>query len=145
MSDSEGVDMRNQLNKMKKSIGYTSEADIDDRIATIEFKLWTDTISLKEEKEFLKEIAELKKSRPKVAQVKNMEDSLQNRDLGGNLREQIGTINEEMALYRDGKRKVQEQMKELTEGRNAQLGDLSGVIEQRDAIGKKIADKVKER
>merc|ERR1712050_154251 len=85
----EGIQMKNQLNKMKKSIGYTSEADIDDRIATIEFKLWTDTLSLKEEKEYLKEIAELKKSRPKVAQVKNMEDSLQNRDLGGNLREQM--------------------------------------------------------
>merc|ERR1719277_1993088 len=145
MSDSEGVDMRNQLNKMKKSIGYTSEADIDDRIATIEFKLWTDTLSLKEEKDFLKEIAELKKSRPKVAQVKNMEDSLQNRDLGGNLREQIQTINEEMALYRDGKRKVQEKMTELVESRKDKLGDLDEVMNQRNEIGKKIADKVKER
>merc|ERR1719277_348736 len=145
MSDSEGVDMRNSLNKMKKSIGYTSEGDIDERIATIEFKLWTDTLSLKEEKEYLKEIAELKKNRPKVAHVKNMEDSLQNRDLGGNLREQIQTINEEMALYRDGKKKVQEKMTELMESRRDKLGDLDEVMNQRNEIGKKIADKVKER
>merc|ERR1719188_1614292 len=78
----EGVDMRSQLNKMKKSIGYTSESDIDDRIATIEFKLWTDTISLKEEKDLLKEISELKKNRPKVGKVNQMDDALKNRDSG---------------------------------------------------------------
>merc|ERR1740121_1296990 len=113
----EGVDMRNQLNKMKKSIGFTSESDIDDRIATLEFKLQTDTISLKEEKEYLKEIQELKRNRPKVSQVNKMEDSFQNRDIGGNLKEQIGNINEEMALYRDGKRKVQEKMALYRDGK----------------------------
>ena len=30
----EGVKMRNQLNKMKKSIGFTSKTDIDERIAS---------------------------------------------------------------------------------------------------------------
>merc|ERR1712217_707937 len=73
---------KNDLAKMKKSIGYGSEADIDDRIASIEFKLWTDTIPLKEEKALLKELSELKKSRPKVAQVKDMEANLQTGDKG---------------------------------------------------------------
>merc|ERR1719446_650082 len=63
------IQAKNDLQKMKKSIGYKDEAAIDDRIATIEFKLWTDTIALKEEKALLKELSELKKSRPKVAQV----------------------------------------------------------------------------
>merc|ERR1740121_2959949 len=70
---------------------------------------------------------------------------LQNRDLGGNLKEQIGTINEEIALYRDGKRKVQEKMTALMDSRKEQLGDLPKIIEDRDSIGKKIAEKIKER
>merc|ERR1719437_295938 len=50
-----------------------------------------------------------------------------------------------MALYRDGKRQVSEKMKELTEGRQAQLGDLPQIIEKRDEISKKIQEKVQER
>lgn len=46
----EKTDALNQINKMKRTIGYDSEASIDDRIATIEFKLWTESITLKEEK-----------------------------------------------------------------------------------------------
>jgi len=141
----EGIDMRNQLNKMKKSIGYNSEADIDERIASIEFKMWTDTISLKEEKEYLKEIADLKKNRPKVSQVNKMQDSLATRDTGSNLRENIGSINEEMALYRDGKRQVQEKLTTLNGERKEQLGDLPQYIEQREAIGKKVQEKIQER
>merc|ERR1719498_2218554 len=76
------IQAKNDLQKMKKSIGYSSEADIDDRIASIEFKLWTDTIALKEEKALMKELSELKKSRPKVAQVKTMEENLQTGDRG---------------------------------------------------------------
>merc|ERR1712060_424170 len=71
------IQAMNDLRKMKKSIGYESEDKIDDRIASIEFKLWTDTIPLKEEKALLKELSELKKSRPKVAQVREKEATLQ--------------------------------------------------------------------
>merc|ERR1719373_786883 len=136
--------MRSQLNKMKKPIGYTKEQDIDERIATIEFKLNTDTMSLKEEKEYLKEIAELKRNRPKVSQVNKLEGDVANRDFG-NFKEQIGNLNEELALYRDGKRKVQEKLSALMESRKEQLGDLPTIIEERDGIGKKIAEKVAER
>merc|ERR1712083_289813 len=71
----EGINMKNDLNKMKKSIGYTSEVEIDNRIATIEFKLNTESVSLKEEKKYLLELQELKKSRPKVSKVNNMKDN----------------------------------------------------------------------
>merc|ERR1712228_424493 len=102
---------------MGKSIGYTSESAIDDRIAEIEFLLRTESHSLKQEKDFLKEIQDLKRNRPKVGQLHKMEDSLASRDTGANLRESIGTINEEMALYRDGKRQVSAKLAELNESR----------------------------
>jgi len=139
------IEDRQKLNKMKKAVGYTNEVDIDERIATIEFKLWTDTISLKEEKEYLKEIAELKKTRPNVSKVKAMESSLQNRDSGSAMKEQIGNINEEMAAYRGGKAKVQEKLSKLMEERKEQLGDLPQIIEQREALSKKIQEQIQER
>jgi len=141
----EGAEMKNQLGKLKKSIGYTSEADIDQRIAEIEHKMVTESSSLKQEKDYLKEIQELKRSRPKVGQVHRMESSLASRDTGASLKESIGTINEEMALYRDGKRQVSAKLAELNESRKDQLGDLPKYIEQRTELGKKIQDEMNKR
>merc|ERR1740121_1125338 len=137
--------MRSQLSKMKKSIGYTSESAIDERIASIELWLRTETMSLKEEKDYMKEIAELKKARPKVGQVGAMENALASRDTGANLKENIGAINEEMALYRDGKRQVSQALAALNESRKEQLGDLPKYIEERDEIGKKIKAEMMKR
>jgi len=141
----EGLEMKNNLQKMKKAIGYTSEAEIDERIALIEYRMVSESISLKEEKELMKEISELKKNRPKVSKVNAMQDSLNNRDTGAGLKEDIGTINEQLNMYRDGKRKVQEQLTALNEARKEQMGDLPQIIEQRDALGKKIQEKIQER
>lgn len=141
----EGVEMRNQLNKMKKSIGFTSEADIDERIASLEFKLWTDTVSLKEEKEMLKEMQELRKNRPKVSQVNKMEDSLQNRDTGKSYKEQIEIINQQVTVYRDAKRAVSEEFSALMESRKEQMGDLPKIFEQREELSKQIQELIKER
>merc|ERR1712139_747304 len=74
----EGAAMKAEMGKMKKSIGYTSEASIDERIATIEFKMWTESCSLKDEKSYMAELEELKKNRTKVAEVNQLEDKLQN-------------------------------------------------------------------
>jgi len=141
----EGADMRTQLGKMKKSIGYTSESAIDDRIAEIDLLLREQSHTIKVEKEFLKEIQELKRSRPKVGQLHKMEDSMANRDTGANLRENIGTINEEMALYRDGKRQVSQNLATLNESRKTQLGDLPTYIEERDELGKQIKAQMDKR
>jgi len=141
----EGADMRNQLSKMKKSIGYTSETDIDDRIASIERTLVTESLSLKQEKDYLREIQDLKRNRPKVGQYHKMEDSLANRDTGANLRDSISTINEEMALYREGKRTVSQNLAKLNEERKDQLGDLPKYIEQREALAKQIKEEFDKR
>merc|ERR1740123_1415665 len=141
----EGADMRNQLSKMKKRIGFTSEAAIDDRIADIELWLRTETFTLKQEKDYLKEIQELKRNRPKVGQVRGLEEGFASRDTGANLRENIGAINEEMALYRDGKRQVSQALAALNESRKDQLGDLPTYIQEREALGAKIKEQMDKR
>lgn len=141
----EGREMRQQLNKMRKSIGYETEGAIDERIATIEFKLWTDSISLKEEKKYLQEIQELKRNRPKVSQVHKMEDNLQTFTEGLSMKEKVGKINEEWAKFREQKKAVQLKLTELTEARKEQLGDLPDIIAARDELSKQIGEKIKER
>merc|ERR1712061_314426 len=89
------IQAKNDLQKMKKSIGYESEEKIDERIANIEFKLWTDSIPLKEEKALLKELSELKKSRPKVAQVREKEATLQTVGKSPGQKDTIAALNEE--------------------------------------------------
>merc|ERR1719191_172506 len=106
----EGRVARDDLNKLKKSIGYTSEAEIDERIASIEFKLWTDSVTLKEEKKMLAEIAELKKNRPKVSMVNKKEGELQNFDPAAGGKEQIGEINAQLGVLRDERRKVSDKL-----------------------------------
>merc|ERR1719215_139946 len=141
----EGVDMKNQLSKMRKSIGYNTESEIDDRLASIEFKMWTGSIPLKEEKELLKEIQELKKKRPKVSQVNQLEANIKDDDRGLPLKERRQAANEKFGVYLEEKKKVSEQLKELNELRSKQTGDLPDILAQREELGKQIGEKIKER
>jgi len=139
------ISMKSDLNKMKKSIGYGSEADIDNRMRDIEFKMSHDVITLKVEKELMKELAELKKSRPKVNKVNDMEANLKSDDRGLPLKEQIKALNEEMAGYFLEKKKVSEKLKELNEARQQQTGDMPDLIAKREGLSKKIQEKIADR
>jgi uncharacterized coiled-coil DUF342 family protein len=141
----EGRAMKDNLNKMKKSIGYASEADIDARIHHIEYTLMTDSLPLKEEKKLMAEIQELKRNRPKVSQVSKMEQSIASLDPGLSMKEQLQEINTNVRTWLEAKKKVSEKMTELTEARKEQLGDMSGIIEERDKISGLIQEKIKER
>jgi len=61
------------VNLLEGEFEYENEVDIDERIATIEFKMWTESLKLAEEKECLKEIAELKKGLLEATQLRNEE------------------------------------------------------------------------
>lgn len=141
----EGKDARKELNSLKKSIGFTSEAEIDERIASIEFRMWTDSVSLKDEKKMLAEIQELKRNKPKVSQITNMENKLSGSEAAIPLKEENKALNESFAGLRDQKREIQARLAELTEGRKLQLGDTPQLIEERDAVSTKIREMINER
>merc|ERR1711972_387575 len=144
----EGIAMKNDLQKMKKSIGYGSEADIDNRIATIEFKLQTESMALKDEKKFLLELSELKKNRPKVAKVNKLEGDLtafREGQSGGEMKATIQEINAAMAKHREEKKVHQEKLAKIRDERKAKLGDVPTWHEQRQEIGEKVQEKIKEK
>merc|ERR1711920_1067697 len=97
MKKEEGIQAKNDLSKLQKSVGYSSEGEIDQRIADIEFKLWTESVPLKQEKELLKEIQDLKRCRPKVSQVHSLEDAIKGDDRGVGLKEQLNDIRDQMS------------------------------------------------
>jgi len=142
---SEGKQLREGLNKMKREIGYTDAGQIDERIATIEYTIWTSSLTLKEEKKLLAEIQDLKRTRPKVAHYHKMEEKVQNFDAGGNVRDQIRAINEEMAFHREKKKEVQQKYRELVEERQSKMGDMTELFEEREKINKLIGEQIKER
>merc|ERR1712183_1178728 len=130
---------------MKKSMGYTSEADIDERIASIEFKLWTDSISLKEEKALLAEIKELKKTKPKLAELSNLSNKVANIDAGTDLREESKKLGEQMQTLYHQKVGIQEELKALTEKRSKEVGDFSGDQDKKTEIQTKIKELIDQR
>merc|ERR1719272_462645 len=139
--------MKEEVKKMKKSIGFTSEADIDERIRSIEDKMQHESLSLKDEKAYMVEIKELKKNKPKVSQVSQLENKLQDfkNDSGLSLKEQRNEINGQMAGYRETKKAIQERLSELNEKRKEQMGDMPQILEKKDVIQKKIQEKIAER
>merc|ERR1711920_532832 len=141
----EGVQMKNDLFKMKKSIGYTNEADIDNRIATIEFKLWTESVPLKEEKKYLLELQELKRNKPKVSQVHKMEENLTALREGASMKETVQEINGAMAKHREEKKVIQEKLSKLRDERKEKLGDVPQWIEERQQLSEQIGLKMKEK
>jgi len=139
------ISMKTDLNKMKKSIGYGSEVEIDNRMRDIDYKMSHEVITLKVEKELMKELAELKKNRPKVNKVNDLESNLKSDDRGLPLKEQIKSLNEEMAGYFLEKKKVSEKLKELNEARQQQTGDMPDLIAKREGLSKKIQEKIADR
>jgi len=142
----ENQEMKSNLSKLKKSVGFQSETEIDERIASIEFKLWTESITLKEEKKLLLEIQDLKRNRPKVNQIAQMDASIQERfDTTINTRETMKSINEEMKKYHELKKGVHQQLTDLQKQRDDKLGDMPNLIKERDEIHKQVQEKIKMR
>ncbi|CAE7453596.1 unnamed protein product [Symbiodinium natans] len=151
--------MRSQLNNMKKTVGFTSQQDsdgarqwftcseINNRIATIEFQLCTESVPLKEEKKLLAEIQTLKLGLGdySVDTMNTMEQNLANFDPGMSMKEQKDAINADIAQFRDEKKKIQDQMTELSEARKTQLGPIEEIQNERNAIGEKLRAKIEER
>ena len=141
----EGLQQKQELTKMKKEVGYGSEQEIDSRIADIEFKMSHEVIPLKQEKEFMKEIQELKRNRPKVAKVNTLKAAIESDDRGLTLKEQLKELREQMNSVFTQRQAVSEKLKALTEERNSKMGDLPELINERDELSKGIHEKIKER
>merc|ERR1712110_1388185 len=105
----------------------------------------TESVPLKQEKELLKEIQELKRNRPKVAQVHSLKANIDMDDRGKGLKEQLKETGDQMSYIFQERAKISEQLKALNEERNSKMGDLPDLINEREELGKQIQEKIKAR
>merc|ERR1719453_2955268 len=136
------------LKKMKGSVGFASEAEIDKKIAEIEMTMWTSTITLKEEKKYLDEIKELKRSKPKVSKLKGMEAEMENRPKGTNtenIRAEIQQQSADIKEAKEQKRLIAAEYAKLNEERQKQMSDMPELFEERQTIQSKIQEKIADR
>jgi len=139
----ERTQMAQDMKKARAAIGYKTEEEMDNRMREIEYSLQTDTMPLKKEKELLKEMSELKRNRPKVAEVNKMGARLDNFEIGGN-KDTLDTIKKQIATWMEAKNEALKERKELEEEYQGKLGDTS-VYEDRKQINEKIAALAEER
>merc|ERR1719299_249273 len=81
--DKEQRAKRQELNDMKKKLGFQSEAEIDAEIKKIETAMCTESHTLKKEKEMMAKIQELRKSKPMVTKYAQMEGAAGSVDNSG--------------------------------------------------------------
>jgi len=148
LKNTEDTKMKNDLKDMKKKLGYTDIAEIDRRIREIEDVMTHSSLTLKEEKKYMLEIAQLKKNKPEVTKYNQMEQqSLTKRELNKDtsLKEQLDQINEVMNVHRERKKELNAEFTALLAERDAQMGNSQEMYGQRDELNNKVKEYIQER
>merc|ERR1719321_2351863 len=137
---------RQDLNDMKKKLGFQSEAEIDAEIKKIETSMCTESHTLKKEKEMMAKIQELRKSKPMVTKYAQMEGTT-----GGetgavdSMKNNIDDIKAELNEVREAKKIQSQAYSKLMEARQKVMGDVPKMFEERETINAQIREKIMER
>ena len=123
-----------EIRKLKRSIGFSEESEIDEYIAKIQLRLSTETITLKEEKLGLKEIAELKRRRPQLSRMKSLKELLTTQAGDGGLKRQIASVEEEMIRQQEERRKLKDQFWTLPDRHKKYKSVMTGLLDRRRSL-----------
>lgn len=69
------VFQKQNVQDMKRKLGFVSTEEVDRRIAFLEHSMMTSTLSLKEEKKLLDQIKQLKQNKPLIGKYAGLEAS----------------------------------------------------------------------
>merc|ERR1719299_343105 len=128
--DKEQRAKRQELNDMKKKLGFQSEAH-----------------TLKKEKELMAKIQELRKSKPMVSKYAAMESGQGGGENAGvdSLKNNIEDIKKELVEVREAKKIQSQAYSTLMEARQKVMGDVPKMFEEREKINGLIREKIMER
>lgn len=128
---------------MRAELKYTSPDEIDKRIAELEIKQSTTSMSLKDEKILLKEIDQLKQSKKLVTHLAANNDSIFSERKNSQLiSEQLSSKNAELDIL---KKKIEEQkeiLETLNEANSERRAVLPALFKDKDALRKEKQAKV---
>merc|ERR1712137_1115332 len=139
--------LRTEANRMKQQMQYTSEEDIDKRISEIDFILISETMSLKEEKKLLQEISELKKSKPKVEQMRQtigQYEKESNMPRGEDPQQMKNRIAADLKDLYEKKKMVQEEVQKLEGEWDSKISGLKSLYDDKKRIRDEITKHISE-
>jgi len=148
LKNTEDNKMKADLKDMKKKLGYTDITQIDTRIKEIEDTMIHSSLSLKDEKKLMLEIAQLKKNKPEVTKYNQMDQAIATkRELNNNstLKEQLDQINEVMNVHRERKKELNAEFTLIIQERDAQMGNSQELYAVRDELNNKVKEYIQER
>merc|ERR1719281_1584251 len=143
--DKEQRAKRQELNDMKKKLGFQSEAEIDAEIKKIETAMCTESHTLKKEKEMMAKIQELRKSKPMVSKYAAMEGQTPENTGVDSMKNNIEDIKKELIEVREAKKIQSQAYSTLMEARQKVMGDVPKMFEEREKINGLIREKIMER
>merc|ERR1719163_1576640 len=143
--DKEQRAKRQELNDMKKKLGFQSEAEIDAEIRKIETSMCTESHSLKDEKKMMEKIRELRKSKPMVSKYAAMEGQSPENSGVDSMKNNIEDIKKELIEVREAKKLQSQAYSTLMEARQKVMGDVPKMFEERETINAQIREKIMER
>jgi len=141
----ESRDKRQELNDMKKKLGFDSEEEIEKKIREIEVEMMTGSMTLKKEKELMAKMTELRKSKPMVSKYQAMESNMGPTGEVGSMKDNITDLQKQLAELRDAKKLQSQAYSKLMEARQKVMGDVPGLFEEREKINASIREKIQER
>merc|ERR1719313_2082278 len=116
----ESRDKRQELNDMKKKLGFDSEK----KIREIEVEMMTGSMTLKKEKELMAKMTELRKSKPMVSKYQAMESNMGPTGEVGTMKDNITDLQKQLAELRDAKKLQSQAYSKLMESRQKVMGDV---------------------
>jgi len=149
LKSAEEKQQANELRDMKKKLGYTDIAQIDQRIKELNDELTFESISLKKEKELMKELATLRKNIPEVRMVNKMEGEVAvARELNKantTLKEQLEQINDQVNFHRDAKKALNDEFSQMMSERDSKVGNNQELYAARDKLNEDVRNLIQER
>jgi len=135
----EKEDTMQQLSELRSSLGFATEDQIDERIAALESQMWSQRLSLAEEKRLLSEIAMLSSKKPQVSQFTRMAASAaRGGDSNESLKQKVDEINEQLRIRREEKKSIAQRYHAHIEGMkaiiNEKLHERSAVEEEHQRL-----------
>jgi uncharacterized coiled-coil DUF342 family protein len=136
--DKSTKNVKDSVRDMQKEIGFRTEAEIDEKINDMEYKMHTETLTLKREKEIMAEIAKLKAMKPKLNKMKRLANSTNVDDTVVPLRAKIEDLNAEIQKARDERKRCQNVFKKIIEERRKALEGVPDLYEERKALNAEV-------
>lgn len=143
-----GKSMRDDMKKMKGQkiagieMNIRSLEDIDKKISDLEYKMWTTSVTLKEEKVMVAQIQALKAAKPQFQQVEKMQASMGagQDSVVGPLRAKIDNLSNLIQEAREAKKQQMGQYQKLIEQRSKVMADMPELFEKRDGLNKQLGN-----